>query len=376
MSTLTNEIGLTPISFDYGYNGANEPAFSTTLLMDASLESVAFVGFVWHPTVKTGTINIRKVHFRAGAVTAAVGFRVSLQDVSATAGPPFQPDGVVDQFATMTPTANAWNTTGALSADRAVDLSVYGAGTANSRLLAVVFDYGTFTAGDSVVISSIATGITNQFSQIGSISMLNTAAWALNTTVAPILVLECDDGTFAFMSGAVPYSAISTATTANNAALRAIGVKFKVPTQRKVDFIGLGIRVPNVADGSLILYDSDGITALATIPIDNDAVRGASNQAYACGFIQPVTLLANTFYRLAIVPTTTTAITVPFVSVNAAAHMDGLILGQNAVYTTASDTPPTTWTDTTTQRPFFALGFSAFHDGGSGMLFRAQGVNN
>src|SRR5207253_746752 len=103
------------------------PAYGTDALIDAAGEKVAFIGNLWHPTVKTGTINIRKVHFRCGAVTlnAASELRVSLQTVSSTVGPPYQPDGVQDEFydfktATTAITANAWNSTGNLSADRVV----------------------------------------------------------------------------------------------------------------------------------------------------------------------------------------------------------------------------------------------------------------
>jgi hypothetical protein len=351
------------------------------MLMDASGEEVAFVGFVWHPTVKSGTINIRKVHFRCGAVTLNVlsTFTVSLQGVSATAGPPYQPDGTTrgsgaGGFSNMTLTANAWNTSGAFAADVPVDLSVYGAGTANSRLLAVVFT-NTFTALDSIIISSITTaGNTNPFTEIGGSGLLNTGAWAKLDLTSPVLVLECDDGTFAFMENGFPFSALSNATTATGGTFRAIGAKFSVPTERKLSTIGMLLAIQNGCDGNINLYQSGNDTALVSVPIDNDAVLipSTSNPRWAIANITPITLAANTYYRLVFVPSTATAATVFYGDVNAAGHMDGCVLGQNAHYTTASDTPPTAWTDTTTRRAFFALGFSAFHDGaggGGGMLF-------
>ena len=369
MSALTNELGYPGWAGDHVLLGGNGPAaFQTTLLMDASGESVAFVGYVWHPTVKTGTINIRKVHFRCGAVTLNVlsTFTVSLQDVSATAGAPYQPDGTQDQTANMTLTANAWNTTGNLSADRAVNLSVYGPGAANSRMLAVVFT-NTFTALDSIIISSLSTlGNQNPFNLIGGAGILNTGTWAAVNLTSPILAFECDDGTFAFMEGAFPISALGSATTANNASLRAIGVRYTVPTTRKIDRAGLVVQIPNGCDGALEIYQSGNNTPLVSVTIDNDAVIVANTQRYAVANFQPIEQVANTVYRLVYTPSTVTAATVPHFDVNAAGLMDGLYLGQEAHYTTASDTPPTAWTETTTRRPYFVLGFSAFHDGSGG----------
>lgn len=370
---LTNEKGYVSMMADNIMQGANEPVFLTSAIFDDTAEKVAFCGFVWHPTIQSGTINIRKVHFRLGAVTLSVlsTMRVSLQDVSATAGPPYQPDGTQDQTfdyvgATNPPTANAWNTTGNLSADRAVDLSVYGAGTANSRLLAVVLEYATFTALDSIVVSAVQADVSG-WTNIGGATALFTASWAVIASSSPVVMLELDDGTFAFMEGGNPVSAIGTATTANNAALRAIGVKFRVPTERKLMRLALEARIPNVCDGSLNLYQDGNNTALAAVPIDNDAVAAASTQRRIVADIVPVTLAANTYYRLVFVPSTTTAATLGHVDVAAAAYMDGLVLGQDAHYTTASDTPPTAWTDTLTRRPIFGLGFSAFHAASSGV---------
>lgn len=366
---LTNEVGLPQLTADNVSWVGSTPAFGTTLVIDAGTELIGLIGFVWHPTVKTGTIAIRKVHFRCGAVTLNVAstVRVSLQDVSATTGPPYQPDGTQDQTADMTSlTANGWNTTGNLSADRTVDLSVYGPGTANSRLLAVVFEYQAFNASDSVVVShlSIVGGANYGYSLIGGTGVLNTGSWALVSGVMPIVVLECDDGSFAFLEGCSVFSALGSATTANNATFRAIGVKFRVPTQRKVDRAGMMMTIQNGCDGDLILYDSDGTTALVTVPIDNDAVSASGSTRYAMAAFEPVTLSANTYYRFVFVPSTTTTATVFYGDVNAAGIMDGAVLGQDAHYTTRDSGG--SWTDTTTRRPHFALGFSAYHDGAGG----------
>lgn len=376
---FANELGSVPIQGDVVTTTGSNPAFAASLVADASGEKVAFIGYVWHPTVKTGTINIRKVHFRCGAVTLNVAsvFQVSLQDVSATAGPPYQPDAGADQTATMTLSANAWNTTGNLSADRAVDLSVYGPAAANSRLLAVVFEETTFTAADSVIISALTTaGNALPFAMVGANGVLQTGGtWAVVAGTIADVAFECDDGTFAFLEGAVPASAIGSATTASNGTFRAIGVKFRVPTTRKIDRAAFHISILNGCDGDFVLYDSDGTTALRTIPFDNDAIYSASSRYVNCVF-EPVTLLANTYYRWVFVPSTTTAATVNHLDVSAAGMMDGLYLGQDAHYTTRDSGGA--WADTTTRRPHFGFGFSAFDNaagggGGGGMRLAGAG---
>lgn len=365
---LTNFKGLPPYRLDPGVraDGAN-PAFSTTTVIDASTEKVAIVGAVWHPTVKTGTINIRKVHFRCGAVTfnAASVLRVSLQNVSATAGPPYQPDGTQDQTVDMTSlTANAMNTTGNLSADRAVDLSADSLGDANSRWLAVVWEYQTFTAADSVVINGISSE-NNGWQGMSGNQMLNTGSWAFTTNMTGIVILECDDGTFAFIENATVFSAVGSASVASGGAIRRAGLKFKFPQELKADRFYLDMQIPNGCDGRLVLYDSDGTTELRSVDIDNDAVSAAGVGRFMCAVVEPVTFTADTFYRWVFLASTATSGVVYYADVAAAGHMDGLVGGQDMHWT---EHDGTNWTDTTTRRPHFVIGVSAVHDGTGGGL--------
>jgi len=367
---LVSEKGQVSLVADWPLtNAATAAASSTTEVIDASAEKVAYVGNVWHPTIKTGTINIRKIHFRTGTVTlnAASQIRVSLQDLSLTAGPPFQPDGVQDQFfdfktATTVLTANAWQNTGSLSADRPVNLASDSAGDTNSRRLAVVFEYQVFTAADTVVFTGAQTGL-----NLGNIAgvLLNTGAWAAVGNRSPIVAFECDDGTFAFLGDALVYSGGGTASVSSTGAIRRGGLKFKVPTARTLERIALAFTIPNGSDGRLVLYDSDGTTELRSIDIDNDDVRAAASAAYFDLVIEPVTLLAETYYRLAFVGGTATAATVQYLDVNAAGLMDGFVLGQDAHWTQHDGT---SWADTTTRRPVFGLGFGAFDNGAAGLL--------
>lgn len=378
MSALTNFKGDGPWWHSTVSQTAGAPSISSAGLIDASTEKVAMLGYVWHPTVKTGTINIRKVHFMTGTVTFNVAstLRVSLQNVSATAGPPYQPDGTQDQtydFVGAGLSSNAWTTTGNLSADRAVSLSAVNLSDANSRLVAVVFEYQTFTAADSININGLSLGSNSPPSLIGGAVVTNTGSWAY-ATFLPIIAFECDDGTFAFFENSMPVKTASSTAVASNATARAAGLKFKVPMEMKIDGFGLLLMVPNGCDGSMVLYDSNGTTVLVSIEIDNDAVSGAGSARYAFCRCPPVTLAANTNYRIAFVGSTTTSASVYYMDVNAAGLQDGLIGGQDFMYTERDSGG--TWTDTTTRRPVWSIKLSAVHDGvgGGGSLMVHPGM--
>lgn len=342
-------------------------AYRTSLLLDASTERAAFVGVVWAPARPVGgTVAVRKVHFRCGAVTlnALSTFRVSLQDVSATAGPPYQPDGTPDQtyaYVGSGLTANSWNTTGNLSADRTV--------TIGSRI-AVVFDYTTFTVADSIVISSLdsSVGAGNDARQgYGANPILYTGSWSLNNGSA-VVALELDDGTFAFLEGAFPISALGTVSVSSSAAVRRAGARLRVPVEIKADGMWIYMAVPDSCDGSVILYDSDGTTALATAAIDNDGIQATSARYYFFRFT-PVTLAANTTYRVAFVGGTTTAATLYTMDVADANLWGGMAIGPEMHYT---EYDGSVWTETTTRRVIAGIMVSAIHDnsggGGGGTL--------
>lgn len=383
MSALTNFLGDGAWLVDRPYVGTTAPAFATSAIMDASAEKISFLGCIWHPTTKTGTINIRKVHFRCGALTFNIlsTIRVSLQNVSLTAGSPYQPDGTQDQtydFALgVGLTANAWNSTGNLSADRAVDLSGMSVGSTNSRFVAVVFEYATFTAADSFIASTMSMG--NPMDVLmGGHTLINTASWALLNASVPVVAFECDDGSFAFMEGAYPIATLSSASVSSTGAIRAAGLKFKFPIELTTDAFSFGVAIPNGCDGDLVLYDTDGTTALVTINVDNDAVSAQSSMRLAVARYLPKTHTANSYYRLVFVGGTVTVATVNYLEVNAAGLMDGLVGGQNWHWTQRDSGG--TWADTTTRRPFAGLKLSAVHDGagggGSGVQYRSNMTGN
>ena len=365
--TLTNLSGLSLRGVSPFESVIAVPAFGTNLVIDASGEKAAFIGSVWAPGRPAGTVAIRKVHFRCGAVTLDPGsvFRTSLQDVSAAAGAPYQPDGTQDQTADLSAlNANAWNTTGNLSADRTVSIGAR---------LAVVFEYATFTTGDSVVISQPAQSALSD-GLLGGAPVLFTTSWqAAQSSRLNNVVLELSDGTYAFLRPGVAYSNLTALSFNNTSAVRAAGVYFKVAVPVKLDALSLFLLAGATADFDLILYDSDGSTVLRSLSVDANSLLLNNFPAMALDTFSPITLAADTFYRYVAVPTTANNISVYYGEVNTAAFLDFLPCGSNAYWTQRDSAGA--WTETTTRVPHWGFEGAAFHDGAGGSIVYPRGAN-
>jgi hypothetical protein len=335
------------------------PSFSSALLIDASTEKAAFVGRFSNKD--RAAKSIRKVGFRFGAVTkgGSTDIQVSLQDVSLSAGVPYQPDGTADQTVLVgnaNITANTWVNTGNLSADRSISFGDW---------LAVVFEYSTFVASDSIVISGL--GQTGADQEIGSV--LNTGSWAA-VTVVPNLVLECSDGSFATLAGASPCSAVNTHSyKQDTGSADEYALPFSVPFPCKVDGFSVPIAfAANTSDLDIVLYDGTTAMTGGTVTKDAHTARTTGANHLKGTFADAIQLTAGTTYRLAFKPTqTTSTISVYSIDVQQAGHLDCWPGGQNFNYTTRLDLG--SWAGATTTRRLLAgLRFSHFDDaaGGSG----------
>ena len=343
------------------------PALATDLIINDTAEKAAFVGRIWWPDRADVSKDITKVHFRAGAVTfgGSSQYRLSLQDVSLTAGPPMQPDGTADQSVTPAagtgPTANAWNTL-TLGANRTVALGA---------LVAVVWDYVTFTAGDSIVISGLrAATASAQMASHQAMGVLDTGSWAA-VTCLPNVVFEFTDGTFgAFIVGHV-FSAYNTRTFASNSTgsggLNAgdeRGLEFVPEVPMKVDgcFIG-GLQVNAGATFDVVLYE--GTTAVATVSCDDNTMLAVSTaRQIFVPFAAEITLSTANTYRLVLKPTTTNSLVLSTITLSAAGHRV-LCSGTNCAGNSREDAGA--WgTADTTELPWMALSVSSFDDGAGG----------
>jgi hypothetical protein len=142
--------------------------------------------------------------------------------------------------------------------------------------------------------------------------------------------------------------AINTGTTPDE-----IGIQFTLPFPVRCAGIVFYNAVGATADYDAILYDSDGTTALATASVDA-TIRGATGAvAFRKWFATPQVLAANKTYYAAIKPTTANSITVRYLVLTSAAHMEQYPGGTSFVM--AERTDGGAWTVTTTQRPAISL---------------------
>jgi hypothetical protein len=344
---------------EFPYIAANTFAFSSAL-MDAGTEKVAFVGTVF--TKDHAAKNITKIGFRPGTVSLnALSFiKTSIQSVSTASGPPATPTGTIlgataNGFVTeaaATFSSNTWHQTAALGEVVAVN---------PGDIIAVVIEYGTFTAADAFNVTNVTAPQSSHLAQ----TALFTASWGVQSVLANV-VLEFDDGTFGTLDGAFPCSGINGISYASNTAgADEYALEFSFPFPVKVD--GGVAMLSNSAAGAnfdIVLYD--GTTALETIPIDGNQLATTSNtRGIYFGFTQQQSLAANTTYRLALKPTTTSSVSLSSFDVAAVGHFQAHPMGAGWVLGSRIDAGA--WSaPTATRRPMIFVRVSACDDGTGG----------
>lgn len=298
--------------------------FASSLQIDATGEKAAFVGRFRHPS--GGSRNIRKIHFRTGVIVSAGGsaIDISLQDLSAAAGPPPRPDETQDQKVASVLlsalTASAWNTTANLSADRTIN---------DGDPLCVVFEFdGAGRLGADSLIIATPTGRGRQYES--PVTVLKTGGtWAIPSSgQMPNVIFECDDGSFGTLDESMPCSALSSVAYNSGSGADEYAMPFDVPVELAIDALKVNVQAAASADFDVVLYS--GTTALVTKSFDANAV--ASNSANDELFValgSNVTLSPATTYYIAVKPTTANNVTVFYFDVNATGHLAVLPGGSN-----------------------------------------------
>jgi len=181
------------------------------------------------------------------------------------------------------------------------------------------------------------------------------------TATAGCLELEYDDGTLAYTDTLLAaYN--EPGTIASNTTPDEIALYFRVPVGVTVG--GAYVVVDLDAAADIVLYDTDGTTALATVSFDSDLRAGTTVNGTMVVFPTEIDLTPNAWYRLAIKPTTTTAVGYRRSAVRAIESFDQMDLGQNAYWSQRTDAGA--WSETTTLRPRMSLLVSRVHDGSGG----------
>ena len=327
---------------------------SSLLTIDASAEKAAFMFQV----PKTGTLD--KIEFRTGAVTFGGGsvLRASFQDIDLATG---FPDGTQDQFRDVTGVAaNTWTVPGLMTSD--------GTDTGTKRsvtvggLLAVVIEYATFTAGDTVTWAQHQVQSTTGILPAFPTPALFTAAWAMNTAGYPSMALKYNDGSYAYIVDPLsPILTFNTRTFNSTSTPDERGMIFQFAGPVAVG--GAWFRADLDAAADLVLYDSDGSTALQTVSLDSDLRSGTAGLNQFVRFAD-TNLTASTNYRLILKPTSASSVSLYDYDVSAAAHLDVCAGGQNFHSTTRTDAGA--WTQTTTNRPWMGLLVTKIDNGAGG----------
>lgn len=334
-------------------------AGATTYTLDALGEYIAWI--IQAP--KTGTISL--IHFFAGAVTAdGDGLRCRIETADGN------PSGTLvtgsSEITHVTTTPNSWNrgTTGLAAAVTkgdfiAVKLASPAAGTTFNGVIRAKFDTNKGPGVDS--INQLVPYLINAIPTAAKVS-----------PGAMCFALEYDDGTTPYIESAIPISSIANTAFNSTSTPDERGNLIQVPVPMRV--IGFYHQVtPAGANQSfdLVLYDSAG-TAIATVSVDADQYRLAAAQSAVHLLPTPVTISANTDYRVVVKPTVTSSISATQFVVDTA--VGGIRLREatiNGVCKLTTRTDAGAWTDTDDTIACIGLIVDQFDDGVSASAMSA-----
>lgn len=325
-------------------NDAGVPALVASTI-NAATDKYALIFRVPHSG------DIETIEFRLGTVgnNPDNGLRISLQDLN-SAG---DPDGVQDQFRTIPGpfTSVSWITPGLITSD-GTDGGTKRTVTAG-QMLAVVIEFESFVASDSVTIS----GLDNP-TDPGGISgyeyytdHFDAGAWSVALNIGVIALKYVTDGYKNIAHDWAPILAVTATAYNTGSSSDEYALRFQVPMDMTID--GGWVRADIDGDADLVLYDSDGTTVLASGSFDASARPQTGAHNHHVNF-SPVNLLANTTYRLALKPTTGTSVTLYGFTANSNALMAAAPGGGTSWYR-SNRADAGSWTDETAERPWMGI---------------------
>lgn len=336
MSLVTQSCFYIPNPFIMG-----STAFSS-LLIDASGEKAAFI--VQIP--KTGTIS--KVGFRTGTVTTSETLNVGIYTVDGSGDPTTTAYGSMTVGTQTSPASNT---------NYLVTLGAAATAT-QGDVVAIVIEFASTIGSLNIAHASTVT-------QVFPYADLYTGSWAKTATV-PVCSFEYNDGSYAVVQGVLPPCSITNSTYNTGSTPDEYALYFKVLGPCTVSGAQIyGGSSANGADFDVILYDSDGTTVLKSKSMDGDTRAGTTSTNPATVlFSSGQNLTANTFYYLALKPTTANNVRLlRLTSLPSAASMDSLPGGQNFYESTRADAG--SWTNSTTSRPLIMPIITAIDNGSS-----------
>lgn len=304
---------------------------------------------------------IRYIQFMTGTVTTGDTVKAGIYNLDATTGAP----NTASAYGSMVAGTLVVNNTDD-SVPLTVTLGTDATATAGDIVCAVL-EFNSYVAGNMVINYGIASGPAQNFPHTYTFE----TAWS-NTNANLLLGIKYSDGTYGYIPSSYPWSATPTSQTfQTTTSPDEYALRFSLPFPCRVS--GVVANAVSVADMEFRIYDSDGTTQLAAKAIDKDYFYSTSRASIQIIFPTPATLLANTVYRAAMIPTAAGAnATLIILNYTEAAALNQLPGGTN--FYLSSRTDAGAWTDDATKRPMIGLIIDQLDDGtgsapgSSGML--------
>lgn len=304
---------------------ANTVTFSTSLLMNAATEKVAFNTYLFingrPSTAKSCTAaGGCSIKWLAGTISGFEGaddsIDIGIQDVS-TAALPTQPDGTYGVKGTFVgnvdpPTTAAWNTS---------DMETDGDDTSYSHgdLISVVFDM-TACNGCSITVSGMNNTSTGHIPN----SSLYTGTWA-SINAVPNFIITFDDGTIGWGDGSRPMSSWSTTAYNQTSTPDERALVFSLPFDFVIDQVWAKDIPGANADFEMDIYanaTSATPTLLSRNSQDDHWLRAAASDAVRHKLLTtPVYGYRGVSYAISMKPTTNNGITTYHANVADASYL-------------------------------------------------------
>lgn len=313
---------------------------------------------------KTGTL--KAVWWRGSASTWTGTMRVCLETVAEAVGAP-----VATTYAGKTLyTANA-ESADVTSVASGVNVTAINGSTGVSvtrgDLLSVVWRMTARSAGSVSVTPKLGSGGSLNGPPNPGATALPYGYSYLNSTGAVasalgVLALEYSDELVMPDFHLPPYDASASESYSNASNPNRRGMKFRLPLTMQAQGVAFGI--DSDGDYDVELYEADEYTLVSGFPISVKGAKRRANTLLGTYVLFPsaVTLVANTWYRLVIAPSSATAVSTYYVDFSTTSgsfsNMGALPAGEDCIYTTFNGTPTSgshVWTDTATRRFVGAL---------------------
>jgi hypothetical protein len=301
------------------------------------------------------------ISFRFGSITSAADIKVSIQGVDATTG---NPDGVISHyrvFPTVSGDANSFVTTGLITTD-GTDGGAKKTFTLGEKF-AVVFEFNSAVGNLQIWDAGL---IGNRAGYNGNNYLIQylSSVYTKQAARSPMILFNYSDGTVSNHPSVWPPFVPSSANlNSGSATFDEAGITFTPNFSFKAT--GVSGLFSLAGDADMVVYDSDGTTALETLSLDKDIKIGTGSYMFFQPFSQERTFTKNLTYRITLKPTSGTNVTLFYFDVSTNNHLNAISGGSSVTWTQRVDAGA--WTQNNVRRPFFSLQVSQIDDGtGSG----------